>query len=67
MRLLSYLLIMAVVYFVVPIAWPTVDITITQAAAITFLVQVVRVTVFEDITVKLHGVEDIRIEEQERD
>lgn len=65
--IIGYLAIMAIVYFVVPIAFPTVDVTVIQATAITFLVVIARVTLTEGIYVKIHGVDSVEIEKRERD
>lgn len=67
MRVLAFLFIMAIVYFVVPIALSIEHITILQSAAITFLLIMTRVILTENITVKLFGVDELRIEEKERD
>lgn len=64
--IIGYGFIMAIVYFVVPIAFPTVDITVLQAAAITFLVVMTRGVLTEGITVKIDGVDKVEIEKRER-
>lgn len=61
MPVLVFLVIMAIVYFVVPFAFP-VHLTLIQAAAITFLTIVARLVLTEHITVKIDGVEDVRLE-----
>jgi hypothetical protein len=48
---------MAIVYFVVPVAFPSVHLTLLQSAAITFLTIMARLVLTEQITVKIDGVE----------
>jgi hypothetical protein len=47
---------MAIVYFVVPVAF-AVHISLLQSAAITFLTIMARIVLTEQITVKIDGVE----------
>jgi hypothetical protein len=51
---LVFIVLMAIVYFVVPIAF-LVHVTLLQAAAITFLAILARIVLTENITVKIDG------------
>jgi hypothetical protein len=53
MTVLGFIAVMAVVHFVVPIAAPSVELTLIQSAAITLLLFVVRAVLTEGITVKV--------------
>jgi hypothetical protein len=61
-RVLVFIALMAIVYFVVPIAFP-VHVTLLQAAAITFLTLLARIVLTEGITVKIFGLEIEREED----
>jgi hypothetical protein len=54
---LVFIVLMAIVYFVVPIAFPSVHVTLLQAAATTFLTLLARIVLTEGITVKIDGLE----------
>lgn len=51
---LVFIVLMAIIYFVVPIAF-LVHVTLLQAAAITFLAILARIVLTENITVKIDG------------
>ncbi|AYA77374.1 hypothetical protein DOE78_19025 [Bacillus sp. Y1] len=53
MTVLGFIAVMAVTYFVVPIAVPSVELTLIQSAAITLLLFVLRAVLTEGITVKV--------------
>lgn len=61
MKALGFIAVMATVYFAVPIAAPSVDLTLMQSAAITLLAYVARAVLTEGITVKLDGIQTIDI------
>jgi hypothetical protein len=65
MVLLGFVAVMAITYYVVPIAVPTVDLTLTQTVAITFLAFVLRLVLTEGISVKLDGIDRIEIEKED--
>jgi hypothetical protein len=62
-RALVFIALMAIVYFVVPTAFPSVHVTLLQAAAITFLTLLARIVLTEGITVKIFGLEIEREED----
>lgn len=53
MKALGFIAVMAVTYFATPIALPSVEVTLTQSAAITLLAFVLRAVLTEGITVKV--------------
>lgn len=61
MRAVGFIAVMAITYFVVPIAAPSVSLTLIQSAAITLLAFVGRAVLTEQITVKLDGIQTIDI------
>lgn len=61
MRAVGFITVMAVTYFVVPIAAPSVSLTLMQSAAITLLAFVARAVLTEGINVKLDGIQTIDI------
>jgi hypothetical protein len=67
MPALVFIVIMAIIYFIVQVAFPSVHVSLLQAAAITFLVIMVRVMLFEGITVKIHGADEVYFEREDDD
>jgi uncharacterized membrane protein len=63
MPALVFIVLMVIVYFVVPIAFSSVHVTLLQAAAITLLTLLARIVLTEGITVKIDGIEFEREDE----
>lgn len=65
MTVLGFIAVMAATYFVVPIALPSAEVTLTQSAAITLLAFVARVVLFEGANVKVDDMKMIMYNEVE--